>query len=112
MATKTDKTGLKPKQRKLAEMLANPEYSGTITEICQACEIARTTFYKWMDLPKFRGHLNDLIGKYADSELSTVWKALVRKCATGDVQAMRLYFEMREKTTNEREGGVQIIDDV
>ena len=112
MATKMDKSELKPRQRKLAEMLANPEFSGTITEICQKCEIARTTFYKWMDLPEFKSHLNDLIGKYADSELSTVWKALVRRCAGGDVQAIRLYFEMREKTASESEKGVQIIDDV
>lgn len=112
MATKSNKIDLNAKQRKLAEMLANPDFNGTITELCERCSVARSTFYKWMDLPQFRKYLEELIDKFADSELSTVWKTLVRRCALGDVQAIRLYFEVREKAIGEKEDGVQIIDDV
>lgn len=112
MATKSNKIDLSAKQRKLAEKLANPDFDGTITKLCEQCGVARSTFYKWMDLPQFREYLEYLIDKFANSELSTVWKALVRKCSMGDVQAMRLYFEIRAKTNDEKEGGVQIIDDV
>lgn len=112
MATKSNKLELNTKQRKLAEMLANPDCSETITELCKRCNVARSTFYKWMDLDNFREYLDSLIDKYADSELSTVWKALIRRCGKGDVQAIRLYFELREKTAGKKESGVQIIDDL
>lgn len=112
MTTKSNKLELNAKQRKLAEMLANPDCSGTITELCQACDIARSTFYKWMDVPAFRDYLDILIDKYAGSELSTVWKALIRRCGIGDVQAIRLYFELRDKMRNTKESGVRIIDDL
>ena len=44
----------------------------------------------------------DLIDKFADSELATVWKALIKKCSAGDVQAMRLYFDVRERSAGGR----------
>lgn len=97
MAANSDKTDLTPKQRQMAEMLANPDFKGTITELCEICDVARSTFYKWMDKKYFRQYLNDLIDKYCDSELSRVWKALIRRCEIGDIQAIRLYFEQREK---------------
>ena len=112
MATKLNDSGLNSKQRKLAEMLANPAFAGTITELCNKCDVTRATFYRWMDKPEFKEYLDSLISRFADSELSTVWKALVRRCAIGDVQAMKLYFELRKDLSNKEEGGVQIVDDI
>lgn len=112
VATKSNKFGLNTKQIKLAETLANPEFRGNITELCSLCGVARSTFYKWMDHPAFRAYLDNLIHKYTDSELSTVWRALIKRCSTGDVQAIRLYFELRDKGKSDNESGVQIIDDL
>ena len=112
MATKSNKSGLTVKQKKFAEMLANPDFTGSITDLCLKCGVARSTYYKWMDKPEFTEYVDSLISKFADSELSTVWKALIRRCSIGDVQAMKLYFEMRKESSVKDESGVQIIDDV
>ena len=102
MATKPDKFTLKPKQIRMAQKLADPGFTGTITELCDGIGVARTTFYDWMGQEKFREYLADLIDKFADSELATVWKALIKKCSAGDVQAMRLYFDVRERSVGGR----------
>lgn len=41
----------------------------------------------------FRRMLNALITKYEEDELTEVREALLRKCRSGDVQAIRLYAE-------------------
>ena len=111
-ATMSNKLELSKKQRDMAELLANPDFNGTITELCERCDVARSTFYKWMDLPAFRKYLEELIDKFTTSELSTVWKALIRRCSVGDTQAIKLYFELREKAVDTKESGVRIIDDL
>ena len=102
MTTKSNKLGLKPKQIKLANRLADPGFTGTVTQLCDEIGVARSTFYDWMGQEKFREYLADLIDKFADSELATVWKALIKKCSAGDVQAMRLYFDVRERSAGGR----------
>lgn len=111
-ATMSNKLALNKKQRNMAELLANPDFNGTITQLCERCDVARSTFYKWMDQPAFRKYLEELIDKFTNSELSTVWKALIRRCAIGDTQAIKLYFELRNQAAGARESGVQIIDDI
>lgn len=102
MATKSDKSGLKPKQLKMANRLADPEFTGTVTQLCDEIGVARSTFYDWMGQEAFRDYLTELINRYADSELARVWKALVFRCVTGDVQAMKLYFDVRSRGVSER----------
>ena len=79
-------TALTPKQRRVAEKLADPEFSGTVTALCQA-----------------------------DGALAEVWKALVRECKRGSVPAMRLFFELKGRFKGEREAPPDkpvIIDDI
>ena len=84
-------TGLSKKQREVAEMLANPDIKANKTEIIEQVGVPRTTLYRWLKDPDFI--------KYVDSltELSTVWKALIRRCICGDTQAIKLYFELKGK---------------
>lgn len=105
---------LTPKQRKVAEMLVDPGFTGTITQLCDQLSVPRRTFYRWRDDPIFCSYVDSLIDKYSDSELASVWKALIRKCLEGNVQALRLYFELKGKfgQAGQSDGGVQIIDDV
>ena len=77
MATKSNELNLTSKQRKLAELLANPDFIGSITELCRECGVARSTYYKWLDKPEFTQYVDSLISKFTSSELSTVWKALI-----------------------------------
>lgn len=95
--SKRDKTALTSKQRKMAEKLANPDCTDTVTQLCAEVGVSRATFYRWMDNPSFRDYLNYLIDKYSESELAAVWKALIRRCTGGDTQAMKLFFELKGK---------------
>ena len=97
MATKPDK--YKPSGKKLvaAKYLADPEFQGTITELCARVGVARSTFYDWIGDDDFRSYVDELIDKYTDSELSRVWKALMRLIDKGDFQAIKLYFELKGK---------------
>lgn len=97
MATKSNKLEYTGKKAKLAEMLTNPEFSGSVTDVCREVGVARSTFYKWMDDKNYLDYLQRLIDKYTDSELSAVWKALIVECKTGNVQAIKLYFELKGK---------------
>lgn len=99
MATKLDTRGMYPgvkgKRRKFAENLANPEFDGNISKLCDTMNVARSTYYRWCDDADFNGYVNYLIEKYTDSELANVWRSLISKAKGGSVEAIRLYFEMK-----------------
>lgn len=87
---------LTPKQRRMAEALINPEFDGTITELCEQMGVPRRTYYNWLDNPAFQEYMSSLIDKYADSELANVWKSLIEQCNRGNIKAIKLYFERRD----------------
>ena len=102
MATKCNNSGIyasvRGKRRKAAEMLVNPEFDGNITRLCSQLSVARSTLYRWFDESDFNGYINWLIERYTDSELANVWRSLIKKATQGgDVQAQKLYFELKEK---------------
>ena len=97
MATKSNKYKPTGKKMLMAKRLADPEFQGTITELCLQVGVARTTFYDWIGDPDFRAYVDELIDKYTDSELSRVWKALMKLIDRGDIQAIKLYFELKGK---------------
>lgn len=101
MTTKSNTNGLNRKQRRAAEMLANPEFGGTITDLCAEIGVARSTFYDWLGKEEFKNYVDGLIDRYTDSELSRVWKALMRRVDAGDIQAIKLYFELKGRYKNE-----------
>ncbi len=113
MSAKVNKSGLSETQRKMAEMLADPESEHrTISEICEAVGIDRSTYYKhWRNSEKFRNYVDELIGKYTDSELASVWRVLIDKCLEGNVNAIKLFFELKGKYKQQvqLDGGVVFI---
>lgn len=104
MAQNGTKYELKPKQRKLAEALVNPENDKTVTEICAELKIPRRTYYNWLDNEDFNGYMRYLIDKYAESELAGVWKSLIDEAKDRNVNAIKLYFEMRKMLPNKNDG--------
>lgn len=97
MRTKSDNIAFDGKKKTLAERLADPEFTGTIGELCEEVGIARSTFYKWTDDPAYRDYIQRLIDKYTDGALPEIWKALIKKGLSGDVAAIKLYFELKGK---------------
>lgn len=82
----------------MAELLANPDVDMTVKDMCEQIGVSRNAFYIWQKEPAFRGYVNYLIDSYTDSELANVWRALIKKATLGgDVQAQKLYFELKEK---------------
>ena len=112
----TTNTELNNAQLNAAEMLANPDYKGSKTKMIKEVGVSRSTFYKWLKIPAFTDYVNNLIDKYTDAELGAVWKALISKCKTGDVQAIKLYFELKGKYKQDINvssmATVQIINDI
>lgn len=98
MSTKEDKFGmLSTKQIQMAEMLANPENEcKTVSEMCEQVGISRNTYYsRWLNDEKFTSYVDTLITRYTDSELSAVWRALIGQCKIGNVNAIKLFFELK-----------------
>lgn len=119
MATKLNRSSiykqLKPKQRRAAEMLVDPEFNDSITKLCETLNIARSTFYRWQDDTNFNGYLNWLIDHYTDAELANVWKATIRSAISGDAKAQKLYFELKGKYKQNIDinaDAVVILDDI
>jgi hypothetical protein len=45
---------------------------------------------------RFVDYLNSQIGKYTNAELYEIWKSLMMQCKRGNVNAIKLFFEMKE----------------
>lgn len=80
-----------------AECLANPAFGGTKDDIANMAGVSRSTLYRWFRNDEFIELVNSLINKYVTAEAGMVWKALLKECSSGNIQAIRLYFEMKEK---------------
>lgn len=103
------------KKREMAELLVNPDCNLSIKEMCEQVGVSRTTFYNWQRESDFKGYVEWLIDSYTDSELANVWKALIKKALNGDVQAQKLFFEMKgqyKQEVNISGGAVIIVDDL
>lgn len=93
-------------------MLADPDFTGTITDLCAEIGVARSTYYKWLDNEEFRQYTGSLIDKYAESEYSRAWKALMRRVDAGDISALRLYFELQNKVKAAGSVSINFIEDI
>jgi len=80
----------------MAQLLLNPEDRRTKTDKMKEVGVPQRTFYKWMKDKRFINYINSQITQYTDGELSEVWKALINQCKRGNIQAMKLFFEMKE----------------
>lgn len=84
----------------LCEMLADPEYRlMTKTAMAEKLGISRQSLYKYLDRRDVRDYTRQLVEYFTDGELSNVWKSLVNTCKKGNVNAIRLYFEMKRMYT-------------
>lgn len=88
----------KDKQKKeLARMMADPNDMRNVSEMCQELGISRQTYYNWIADEEFLFEVSNLVDRFTDAELGSVWKALLDKCKSGDLGAISMYFEMKGK---------------
>lgn len=91
---------LKPKQRKVAEALVDPEDERTVTQLCKDFKISRTTFYNWQKDSVFMGYVEYLVESFTTSIIPKAWKQISNKINKGDMEAIRLLLEVKGKLQN------------
>ena len=91
---------LKPKQKKVADALVDPEDERTVTQLCKDFKISRTTFYNWQKDSVFMGYVEYLVESFTTSIIPKAWKQIANKINKGDMEAIRLLLEVKGKLQN------------
>lgn len=84
-----------PKQIKMVELLLNPEDRRTKEKKCEEAGIAFSTLWRWMKDDNFVDYMNNQLDKYTNGELPEVWRALIAQCKRGNIQAIKLYMDLK-----------------
>jgi len=82
-----------PKQVEFAEIYLNFSQKKTLEQIGEEIGVARSTIWRWHQNSDFVGWINNQGFEMLKSSLNGVYRALVRKAESGDVQAIKLYLE-------------------
>lgn len=96
MARKSKEWKPNAKQIKMVELLINPEDRRTKEKKCEEVGIVFSTLWRWMKDERFVNYMNDQIDKYVNGEMADVWRALLAQCKRGNIQAIKLLFEVKE----------------
>jgi len=95
-------------QIKIVELLINPDDRRAKVDKLKEANVPKSTFYRWMQEKEFINYIREQLDTITDSELPEVWKALILKCKRGDIQAIKLYFEMKNMYVERKEIGVTL----
>lgn len=93
------------KQIKMAQLLLNPEDRRTKQEKCKEVGITHKTLWTWMKDKRYVDYVNGQLEQYTNAEMSDVWRALLMQCKRGNIQAIKLFFEMKEMHPSVKDGG-------
>lgn len=107
----TDGFNINAKMKKCAQKLISSEFDGNISRLCDELGIARSTFYRWYDKKEFKEYINFLIDRYTETELFSIWKAIIETAKKGSPQALKLFFDLKNLHNKniDASGGVVII---
>ena len=82
-----------PEQLKFVEIWLDYTQKQTLEQIGKDIGVTRKTIWKWHQNPDFIKWINNQGFEMLKSSLNGVYRALVRKAESGDVQAIKLYLE-------------------
>ncbi len=100
------------KQKVFFEVLKKEGPGENISDLCEKANISTSEFYEWLKDDFFRNEFNCYTEICSAGEFGAVWGVLIEQCRKGNIQAIKLFFDMQSKTKAEREIGVSIIDDI
>ena len=80
-------------QLQFAEIWLDYSQKKTFETMAKEIGCSRTTIWSWFKDPKFVEWINKQGFEMLKSSLNTVYRALVRRAESGDVQAIKLYLE-------------------
>ena len=106
--TQTDTPALTVEDIKLIEILVDVTNPATIENKCKEANVSRCTYYRRMKDPVFRAYYELELNNIIKVTSSAVIRALIRKASSGDVPAMRLYFERAGELKGEQDRNVTI----
>lgn len=92
--------GLKPRQKKVAEALVDPDDMRNVSQLCKDFKISRTTFYNWQHEQDFRNYVEYLVENYTTSIIPKAWKEIGKKVEKGEMDAIRMLLEVKGKLQN------------
>jgi len=110
------KTTFTAKQYKYIEILADPAEKRDQKAIAKGLGVTRKTLYEWRKLEGFWEEVGKLVQDGTAQRMSRVWDKLLNQCERGNVQAMRLLFQLRgelvekQEQKHEFEGGPPVIN--
>lgn len=88
--------GLTLTQSKAIPLLVSPEFK-TYADVAKELGVSERAIYKWLNKERFVQVLNEQIERYTDGETARVWKALINQAVSGDINAIKLFFELKGK---------------
>jgi hypothetical protein len=89
-----------PRQVKLAALLLDPEDQRNKKQKFASVKLPERTAYRWLKDPRFICYLNAQLDQYTDAEFAGIWRDVISASHRGNVQAMRLFFELKGKLGN------------
>lgn len=102
--------------KKVAEALLRYGDEISVKEIAENAQISKDMVYRYLKDEEFNEYLDALIEREIKLSGASIFKKLKEMCQSGDLQAMKLYFEIcgrKEKSAGEGANTViNIIDDV
>ena len=94
---------LTTKQLKGVEALSTRGPEETYQEVAKRAGVTRKSLWEWWKLEAFRTAVRERVEKLTDAERTPIINALVRTAKSGDVSAMRLFFQLRGELTEKHE---------
>jgi hypothetical protein len=95
---------LKAPQRRLAELLANPEDERNTAEKLAAAGCTLEQFSAWVQQEAFVKYVVKLTEQYTDLEQPQVWGKLLKNAMSGDTRAAQIFLDMKQKLHPSKSG--------
>lgn len=83
------------KQKKLAQLLADPTDDRTNQEKAEEAGVSLRTFYRYIKDMRFIEYVNSLVPQETDREIAEVWRSLCKEAKKGNIPAIKLFFEAK-----------------
>lgn len=90
--------------KKIAQLIANPNDPRSLKDKCESEGLTDETFRQMLNDRKFLECVNRLLENYTELERSQIWTALIKEAKTGDIRAIKLYFELKKESKEKMQG--------
>ncbi|MGI5894258.1 MAG: phBC6A51 family helix-turn-helix protein [Candidatus Merdivicinus sp.] len=105
-----------PKQKRAIAALTGMDAEQAAIDAAKAAGVSLETICSWLTDGEFRRQFKELADRESDAERAAVWRALVEQCASGNLAAIKLYFELKDGSALKRSAkssdSIKIIDDI